>query len=155
GALGLCSAHPRRARRARAAPARHRSPGSPRSHPAEPDRRSQRPHPMTTTALVQRRDHLQENRRLIISRSLAAAASGAVPVPLLAEWLASAIRRRMIARVADSHGVDVEGGATAVLADGTKRSPAWTEVAGATLASKLLRRTWRKLLLVVVAASRA
>lgn len=110
---------------------------------------------MTTTAITQRHDHLGANRRMLIARSLVAAAAGAVPVPLLEEWLASAIKRRTMLKIADSHAVDIDGDGARAVADGKRQSPEWTEVAGGTIAGRLLSRTWRRMLIGVIAARRA
>ena len=109
---------------------------------------------MTTTALTKRHDHLVHNRRMLIGRSLAATVAGTLPFPLVEEWLSSTITRRTIARIADSHAVDMSDEALRAIADGPRRAPEWTDVAGGTLAGKLLTRGWRKLLIGVIAARR-
>lgn len=107
-----------------------------------------------TTALSNRRDHLAQNRRMLLGRSLVAAAAGSLPVPLVEEWLSSVIKRRTISRIAESHAVDVSDKAVRNIADGPKQSPEWTEVAGTTIAGRLLSKGWRRLLIGVVAARR-
>ncbi len=108
-----------------------------------------------TKALIHRRDYLADNRRMVISRSLAAAAAGAVPVPLVEEWLASAVKRRTLARIAESRAVDASDKALSTIADGVRQAPEWTEIAGGTLIARLLSRTWRRLLVAAIAARRA
>jgi hypothetical protein len=54
---------------------------------------------MATTELTRNRDYLQEHRRMILGRSLAGAIAGAVPIPLLEEWLSSTIQRGTIKRI--------------------------------------------------------
>lgn len=108
-----------------------------------------------TTALSQRRDHLDRNRRMIIARSLAAAAVGSIPIPLVEDWLSGSIKKKTFARIAESHAVDVDKEALRELTEGARRGPEWSDVAGGTLAGRLLSRTWRRLLLGVVVARRA
>jgi len=108
-----------------------------------------------STELTTRRDHLSQNRRLIISRALAAAAAGSLPIPLVEEWLSSGIKRRTLARVAESHAVDASDAALRVVADGRRQSPEWTEVAGGTLATRVLSKGWRRLLIGLLVARRA
>lgn len=105
--------------------------------------------------LTHHRAYLGDNRRLIIGRALAAAAAGALPVPLVEDWLASRVARGTIRRIADSRSVDLDEGAVRAIADGPEKPPEWAEIAGGTLAYRLIARSWRKLVLVYLAARRA
>ena len=110
---------------------------------------------MSDTSLSRLREHLSEHRRLIISRSLVSAAAGALPIPLLEEWLSSTIKRQTVRKIADRWAVDLDADAVKAVADGPQKPPEWTEVAGGTLVYRLVSGTWRKLLLGVLAARRA
>lgn len=101
------------------------------------------------------RDHLAPNRRMIIGRSLAAAIAGGIPVPVIEEWLESRIRRGTIRRIAKARVVDVDKDAVRAIADGRSRSADWAEIAGGGLAMRLFGKTFRRLLVVALAARRA
>ncbi len=105
--------------------------------------------------LVRSREYLAQNRRIIIGRSLAAAIAGALPVPVLDEWLVASIRRGTIRRIAEGHGVDLDDDAVRAIADGPEAPPKWAELVGGGLAFRLLSRQWKKLLFAVMAAKRA
>jgi hypothetical protein len=105
--------------------------------------------------LTQHRSYLDGNRRLIIGRALAAGAAGALPVPLFEDWLASRLARGTIRRLADSRSVDLDDAAVRAIADGAETAPEWTQIAGGTIAYRLVARSWRKLVLVYLAAKRA
>jgi hypothetical protein len=108
-----------------------------------------------TTELSNRRDHLGSLRRRIIGRSLAAAAAGSLPVPLVEEWLASRIQRGTIRRIAEHRGVDLDDDAVRALADGPSSPPEWLELAGGTLVSRLAARSLRRFVWAYVVARRA
>jgi hypothetical protein len=105
--------------------------------------------------LTHHRAYLADNRRLIIARALATAAAGALPVPLVEDWLASRLARGTIRKIAESRSVDLDEGAVRAIADGPESPPEWAEIAGGTLAYRLVTRSWRKLVLVYLAARRA
>lgn len=105
--------------------------------------------------LVQSREYLAQNRRIIIGRSLAAAIAGALPVPVLDEWLVASIRRGTIRRIAEGHGVDLDDDAVRAIADGPQAPPKWAELVSGGLAFRLLSRQWKKVLFAVLAAKRA
>ncbi|HWM86900.1 MAG TPA: hypothetical protein VNO33_13700 [Kofleriaceae bacterium] len=105
--------------------------------------------------LTHNRAYLGENRRLIIGRSLVAAAAGALPIPLVEDWLASRIQRGTIRKIAESRSVDADEQAITALADGSERPPDWAEIAGGTVLYRLLARQWRRLLVVYLVARRA
>ena len=101
------------------------------------------------------RDHLGENRRMIILRSLSGALMGALPLPFVDEWLAALIARGTISRVADSRGVDISEDAVRAVAEGRVTPSRFSELAGGSIALKMLARQWRKLVIAALAASRA
>jgi hypothetical protein len=105
--------------------------------------------------LTQNRAYLSENRRLIIGRSLASAAAGALPIPLVEDWLSSRIRRTTIRKIAELRSVDASELAVGALADGEERPPEWAELVGGSIAYRFLARQWRRLLLVYLVVRRA
>lgn len=109
----------------------------------------------TSTELTRSRQHLSENRRMIIARSLAAGIAGGLPIPVLEEWLSATIQRGMIKRIADRRQVDLDEAAIKAIADGPSRPPEWTEVVGGGVAWRLLNRMWRRVLVALLAARRA
>lgn len=104
--------------------------------------------------LTRNRDYLQEHRRMILGRSLAGAIAGAVPIPLLEEWLSSTIQRGTIKRVAEARGVDIDEEGIKAIADGPYKPPSWTEVASGGLVYRILSRSWRRVLVAVLALRR-
>ncbi len=108
----------------------------------------------TGRELSVRRDHLADNRRMLIGRSVAAAVAGAIPLPGVDDWITSAIQRRTIRRIADSRHIDMNTDAVRALADGPEKPPEWAEIAGGALLVRMVTRAWKKVLLAYVAAKR-
>lgn len=106
-------------------------------------------------SLVRSREYLAQHRRTIIGRSIAAALVGALPVPLLDDWLVSSIRRGMIRSIAEARGVDMDDDAVRAIADGPEAPPKWVELVGGGLVFRLASRQWKKLVVAVLAAKRA
>jgi hypothetical protein len=106
-------------------------------------------------SLARSRDYLSVHRRTIIGRSLAAAVAGAIPVPILDDWLTSAVKRSTIRRIADARGVDITEEGVRALADGEETPPRWAELLGSGLMLRLLSRQGKKLFIAVLAAKRA
>lgn len=109
---------------------------------------------MATMELTRNRDYLVEHRRMILGRSLAASLAGTMPIPLLEEWISSTIQRGTIKRIAEARGVDLNEDAIKALADGPYQTPQWAEVASGGLVYRLLSRSWRRVLVAVLAVSR-
>lgn len=107
-----------------------------------------------STELTLRRDYLSPQRRMIIGRAIAASMSGMLPIPIVEEWLTSQIKRGTVRRIASAHEVDLDDAAVSAIADGPSPPPQWTDLAGGTLAFKVLSRAWRKLLYAYVVAKR-
>ena len=70
---------------------------------------------MTTLQLSLGRHHLDQNRRMIVARSIASALAGIVPIPGLDDWLSSRMRRGTLRRIALMRGVDVDHAAVTAL----------------------------------------
>lgn len=99
--------------------------------------------------------HLALNRGLIVKRSLlASAVGGAVPLPVLDDYVASRVRAGMLMKIAEKRQVDLPAASAELLADpreGTAVRNA-TLTAAALLALKL---AWKKLFAVLAAGRRA
>lgn len=105
--------------------------------------------------LTHDRGYLSDNRRRIIGRSLVAAAAGALPIPLIEDWLASRVKRGTIRKIAESRSVDADESAVRAVADGKDKPPEWADIVGGSIAYRFLARQWRRLLLVYLVARRA
>ena len=110
---------------------------------------------MSTAQLTLQRDYLGAHRRMIIGRSLAASMVGAVPVPVLDDWLLHVVLRGTYRRVAEARMVDVSDEAVKNLIYGFSRPPEWARMSLGALAYKIVARRWRRAVLVLVATSRA
>lgn len=104
--------------------------------------------------LVIRRQHLDDHRRLIIGRSLAAAVVSAVPVPLLDDWLRATILGSTLRKLAAGHQVDIDEEALRNLIHGRSDPPELGKLFTDATLLTLVRRSWRRLLVVVTAARR-
>ena len=56
-------------------------------------------------------------RRLILTHALLSGGAGLVPLPILDDSLAAAVRRQLVRRVADARQVDLSAGAVKELVD--------------------------------------
>ncbi|MCG8417336.1 MAG: hypothetical protein MJE77_05260 [Proteobacteria bacterium] len=110
---------------------------------------------MTSRELTIRRDHLIHHRRMIIGRSIAASIAGALPVPVLDTRLSFLIQRSTLRQIARSSQVDFDEAAAESLIYGRVEPPKLVELAGQTLAFRVLARTWRKALMAYMAVRRA
>jgi hypothetical protein len=104
---------------------------------------------------AERLDHLAANRRLIVRRSLlAAAVGGVVPLPVMDEYLAGRVRAGMMMKLAERRQVDLAQSSAELLADpreGTTARNA-TMTAVTLLALKL---AWRKVFALMAVGRRA
>ena len=82
-----------------------------------------------TTSLVLRRDYLVGQRRLIITRAVLASLAGAIPVPVLDDWLVATILGGGYRRIAAAHQVDIDPAAVKNLVHGTSRPPSLVDMA--------------------------
>ncbi|GAB4526455.1 MAG: hypothetical protein Tsb0020_44210 [Haliangiales bacterium] len=109
--------------------------------------------PPPANQLLIRRRHLEANRRLIIGRSLAAAVVGAVPLPLIDEWLVNSVQRSTFRRIGEAHSVDLDDGALDALLNARPEEPNVPRMAFRMALMRILATTWRKLVLVIATAS--
>lgn len=111
-------------------------------------------HARTGDELVVRRLHLDGHRRMLIGRSLAAAFAGALPVPLLDDWLSSTILRSTFRRLARDYQVDVDDAALTSLVYGKVEPPSLGKLVTDVTLLGLLKKLRRKLVVVLTAARR-
>ena len=109
---------------------------------------------MTSVSLTRNRDYLAANRRMILGRALAAGMAGALPIPVIEDWLAAAIRRSMVRRIAESRQVDLDDDAIRAVADGSESVPEWAEIAAGRVLFRFITRPWRRLLIAAFATRR-
>jgi len=80
---------------------------------------------------------------------------GALPIPLLDDWLVSSMRQGTLRGIAESHNIDMDDEALCAIADEGQVPPRWTDVASSGVLLRLFFRQWRKMLVVFVATKRA
>lgn len=107
-----------------------------------------------SSELVLRRQHLDGHRRMIIGRSLAAAVASAVPVPVLDDWLRGVILGSTFRKLAADHQVDIDDEALRDLVHGRSSPPELGKLLTDATLLTILRRSWRRMLVVVTAARR-
>lgn len=105
-------------------------------------------------ALIMRRAHLDGHRRAIIGRSLAAALAGAVPVPMLDDWLVYMLLRGTFHKIARDHQIDLDEDAVRNLVQGRAAPPSIKQLATGTVIARIMAKGWRKLLITYLATRR-
>jgi uncharacterized protein (DUF697 family) len=107
------------------------------------------------TSLTLRRDYLGLHRRLAVGRSLAAAAVGLVPIPLLDDWLMEATLGGAYKRIAAAHQIDLDPTALKNLVHGKTQPRPWYEMTGTALAGRLAGKGLKRFLVALTAVRRA
>ncbi len=111
--------------------------------------------PAIGAAGAPRLDHLTENRRLIVRRSLlATAVGGAVPLPVLDDYLAGRVRAGMLIKLGERRQVDIAPSSAELLGDPREG----TAVRNATLTAATLlalKLAWRKFFALLALGRRA
>ena len=92
---------------------------------------------------------------MIISRSMIASLAAIVPVPVLDDRLSYLVQRSMLRRLAREYQVDFDEEAMRSLVFGESAPPSIVNIAGSTLAYKVLSRYLRKVLVTYMTAKRA
>jgi hypothetical protein len=108
-----------------------------------------------TTALVQRRDYLDGQRRSIIARSLLGSLAGAVPVPFLDNWAIAKILGAGYQRIAASHQVDLAPEAVTSLVHGTTPPPSLADLVTGGVMMRLAGRAARRMMVAIATIQRA
>lgn len=111
-------------------------------------------HAKSGDALLVRRQHLDGHRRMLIGRSLAAAFAGALPVPVLDDWLSASILRSTFRRLARDYQVDVDDEALTSLVYGKVEPPSLGKLVTDVTLLGVLARVRRKLVVVLATARR-
>ncbi|MBX3157127.1 MAG: hypothetical protein KF773_14220 [Deltaproteobacteria bacterium] len=111
--------------------------------------------PVTSTALVARRDYLDGQRRLIIARAVAGSLAGALPVPFLDDWALERVLGAGYRRIAAAHGVDVDDDAMKALVHGRSAPPSVVDLAAAGVASRVAGRAASRMMIALAAVNRA
>jgi hypothetical protein len=106
------------------------------------------------TELVIRRQHLDAHRRMIIGRSLAAALASAVPVPLLDDWMRATILGSTFRKLAADHRVDIDDEALSNLVHGKTDPPELGKLLSDATLLTIVRRSWKRLIVILTAAQR-
>ena len=100
-------------------------------------------------------DHLAGNRRLIVRRSLlATAVGGAIPIPVMDDYLAGRVRAGMLMKLAERRQVDLVLSSAELLADPRET----TAIRNATMTAATLlalKLAWRKFFAVLAVGRRA
>lgn len=107
------------------------------------------------TALVPRRDYLAGQRRGIIARAVVASIAGAVPVPLLDDWLIAAILGGGYRRIAAAHQVDLSPEAVQGLVHGTASPPSLVSLATGGVIMRIAGRAAKRMMLALATVNRA
>lgn len=109
----------------------------------------------SSDALTLQRAHLDQHRRMIIARSVAASLAGVVPVPVLDDLLTGAILGSTYRKLAHEHQVDLDDDALRNLVHGKVEPPSASKLAAATVVMRLVAKGWRKLLIAYTTTRRA
>jgi hypothetical protein len=107
------------------------------------------------TSLVQRRDYLVDQRRAIIARAVLGSLAGAVPVPLVDDWVVSRILGGGYRRIAASHHIDVTPEAVANLIHGTAPPTSIVDLAATNIAVRLASAAAKRMMFAIATVNRA
>jgi hypothetical protein len=108
-----------------------------------------------STALVTRRDYLDNHRRIIIGRSIAGALASALPVPFLDDWAVGAVIGRGYRRIAEAHGIDIDEIGINTLVHGASKPPSLVDVATGGILLRIASATTKRMLVVLATINRA
>ncbi|MEZ4364038.1 MAG: hypothetical protein R3B48_27950 [Kofleriaceae bacterium] len=108
-----------------------------------------------STELVTRRDYLQPLRRFIVTRAVAGAFVGALPIPFFDDWAVGVVLGRGYRRIAASHQIDLDDRAVNHLVFGKTQPTSVFDLALGSLAVRLATQSARRVLLAVSAMRRA
>jgi uncharacterized protein (DUF697 family) len=107
------------------------------------------------TALVQRRDYLAGQRRLIIARALMGSLAGVVPLPFVDDLAVSRVLGGGYRKIAASHQVDVTDEAVNALVHGATKAPSVSGMAIAGVVARVATRAARRMMVAIAAVNRA
>ncbi len=107
------------------------------------------------TALVQRRDYLEGQRRTIIARALLGSLAGTIPLPFVDDWAIERILGGGYRRIAAAHHVDLTDDAVAALVHGKSKAPSLTEMAAGGILMRVAGRAAKKMMVALATINRA
>lgn len=108
-----------------------------------------------TTSLVRSRDYLAGQRRMIIARSIAGSAAGALPVPFLDDWVISIVLGRGYRRIAAAHHIDLDRQAEKTLVHGTSPPTSLVGLAASGIILKIASVAARRVMVALATVNRA
>lgn len=107
------------------------------------------------TALVQRRDYLVGQRRMIIARALMGSLAGAMPLPFVDDWAVTNILGGGYRKIAAAHQVDLTDEAVSYLVHGSAKPPAIATMAIGGVVARVASRAARRMMVAIAAVNRA
>ena len=108
-----------------------------------------------STALVQRRDYLADQRRPIIARAIVGALVGTVPIPFLDDWAIEKVLGSGYRRIANAHHVDIDDAAMKNLVHGSTAPPSLFDTAASGIAYRIAGRAAKRMLFALATVNRA
>jgi uncharacterized protein (DUF697 family) len=108
-----------------------------------------------TSALVQRRDYLDGQRRTIIARALLGSLAGTIPLPFVDDWAIERIIGGGYRRIAAAHHVDLTDDAVANLVHGQARPISIADMATTGILARLAGRAAKKMMIALATVNRA
>ena len=108
-----------------------------------------------STALVQRRDYLNEQRRHILARSIMGAIVGIVPIPFVDDWALEKVLGSGYRRIANAHHVDLDDDAIRNLVHGKSGPLSLINTTTNRVAYRIAGRAARRVLFVLASVNRA
>jgi len=108
-----------------------------------------------TTALVSRRDYLDDHRRAIIARSIAGALASAVPLPFLDDWAVAAVLGGGYRKIAASHQIDIDKDAMSMLVHGASKPTSMVDIAAGGILLRIASAATKRMMVVIATVNRA
>lgn len=107
------------------------------------------------TALVQRRDYLAGQRRMIIARSILGSLAGAVPLPFVDDLAVTRVLGGGYQKIAAAHQVDITPEAMNILVHGSAKAPSVGGMALAGVVARVASRAAKRMMVAIAAVNRA
>ncbi len=108
-----------------------------------------------TTALVQRRDYLADQRRGIIARSVMGAMAGAFPIPFVDDWAIEKVVGSGYLRIANARHIDLDDTAVKNLVHGKTPPIRLVDTAGTRIVYRIAGKAARRVLFALATVGRA
>jgi len=108
-----------------------------------------------TTALVTRRDYLDDHRRAIIARSIAGALASSVPLPFLDDWAIAAVLGGGYRKIAADHQIDIAKDALATLVHGASKSTSLVDMAAGGILLRIASVATKRMMVILATVNRA